>query len=79
MLSKSRQGPAGPSAPLFSGAECRKERFPERVPLVHTKCRIPDDSIQNSRWPLFFSREILQKVVDSLKARKGGEDETSFA
>jgi hypothetical protein len=42
-------------------------------------CRIPDDSIQYSRWPLFFAREVLQEVVDSLKTRKGEEDGTSSA
>jgi hypothetical protein len=41
-------------------------------------CSIPYDSVQYSRWPLFFVREVLQETVDSLKARKE-EGGTSFA
>jgi hypothetical protein len=37
-------------------------------------CRIPDDSIQFSRWPLFFAREVLREVMDLLKAGKGRGD-----
>ncbi|MDR3157918.1 MAG: hypothetical protein LBU11_02680, partial [Zoogloeaceae bacterium] len=44
--------------------------------LICVKCRIPDDSIQFSRWPLFFAREVLGEVVDSLKEKKGEEDGT---
>jgi hypothetical protein len=44
--------------------------------------RILDDSIQFSRWPLFFAREALREVVeavDSQKTRKGGEGGALFA
>jgi hypothetical protein len=37
------------------------------------------DSIQFSRWPLFFAREVLREVIDSQKSRKGEEDGTSSA
>jgi hypothetical protein len=49
------------------------------IPMNTVVCRIPDDSIQHSRWPLFFAREVLREVVDSLKTRKGEEDGTSSA
>jgi hypothetical protein len=42
-------------------------------------CRIPDDSIRFSRWPLFFAREVLGEAAASLKEKKGEEDGTSFA
>jgi hypothetical protein len=30
----------------------------ERKAAMRGGCRVPDDSIQNSRWPLFFAREV---------------------
>ena len=29
-------------------------------------CRIPDDSIQKSRFPLFFAREVLKGLIEPL-------------
>ncbi|MDR3158410.1 MAG: hypothetical protein LBU11_05250, partial [Zoogloeaceae bacterium] len=51
----------------------------DAIQLSFLQCRIPDDSIPFSRWPLFFAREVLGEVVDSLKEKKGEEDGTSFA
>jgi hypothetical protein len=58
---------------------CGYEMLPLSLAMERNPCRILDDSIQFSRWPLFFAREVLQGVVDSLKARKGGGDGTSIA
>jgi hypothetical protein len=60
--------------PSHSGKKSFHVHFPG-----YRKCRIPDDSIQFSRWPLFFAREVLREVIDSQKSRKGGEDGTSSA
>jgi hypothetical protein len=36
------------------------------VARANPRCRIPDASIQFSRWPLFFARDVLREVVDWL-------------
>jgi len=30
-------------------------------------CRIPDDCIDNKRYPLFIAREVMQALIDQLQ------------
>ena len=32
------------------------------------KCRIPDDCIDEKRYPLFMARAVLQELIESLQS-----------
>jgi len=36
-------------------------------PLLISTCRIPDDCIDNKRYPLFIAREVMQALIDQLQ------------
>ena len=35
--------------------------------VVVLMCRIPDDCIDNKRYPLFIAREVMQALIDQLQ------------
>ena len=35
------------------------------------KCRIPDDCIDEKRYPLFMARAVLQELIESLQSTTG--------
>lgn len=35
------------------------------------KCRIPDDCIDEKRYPLFMARAVMQKLIESLQSTRG--------
>jgi hypothetical protein len=37
------------------------------IPASHS-CRIPDDWIDNKRYPLFLARSVLQALLEQLKS-----------
>jgi hypothetical protein len=44
---------------LFVLSAARNPQRCGHIQTIRNPCRIPDDSIQHSRWPLFFVREVL--------------------
>ena len=35
------------------------------------RCRIPDDCIDEKRYPLFMARAVMQKLIESLQSTRG--------
>ena len=36
--------------------------------IVLVRCRVPDDSIDPRRFPLFLGREVMRRLIDDLRA-----------
>ena len=41
------------------------------VKLPETRCRIPDDCIDEKRYPLFMARAVLKELIESLQPTTG--------
>ena len=39
--------------------------------LAFISCRIPDDCIDEKRYPLFMARAVLQELIESLQPTTG--------
>ena len=47
---------------------CSFEMLDEPQVQTSHKCRIPDDYIDENRYPLFMARAVLRELIESLQA-----------
>ena len=38
---------------------------------IKPTCRIPDDCIDEKRYPLFMARAVMRELIESLQSRPG--------
>jgi hypothetical protein len=54
----------------MSGLEGFVQRFLREIsnPRMIFSCRIPDDWIDNKRYPLFMARSVMRSLIEQLEA-----------